>query len=269
MLDKRILSAAVIIPVCLLAVFLGGWFFLLLVSLILGVAAWELARMFRQGGFSPDNFILVVGSILLAVARFFTQTDLTPMIFTVLVLLGMAFHTIAYERGVDSAGVDFCLTTGGLAYVGWLGSHLVSLRMLPEGTYWIILAIVSVSMADVGAYLVGMVLGRHKISRLVSPNKSVEGYLGGIVMAVLFAYVFSMAIQPHSDTIQPTNGVMLGLILSLVSPLGDLGESMLKRQFKLKDSSQLIPGHGGFLDRIDTWIWAAAVGYYLITWLWI
>jgi len=86
---------------------------------------------------------------------------------------------------------------------------------------------------------------------------------------VLFAYLFSMAIQPHSDTIQPTNGVMLGLILSLVSPLGDLGESMLKRQFKLKDSSQLIPGHGGFLDRIDTWIWAAAVGYYLITWLWI
>ncbi|MDZ4158765.1 MAG: CDP-archaeol synthase, partial [Anaerolineaceae bacterium] len=109
---------------------------------------------------------------------------------------------------------------------------------------------------------------RHKLAPRVSPRKTWEGYLGGIVTGcagtVLFAALWNLA----APAITPLKGLVIGLVLPVLAPLGDLGESMLKRQFGIKDSSSILPGHGGVLDRIDTWIWAGVLGYYMITWLW-
>jgi phosphatidate cytidylyltransferase len=135
--------------------------------------------------------------------------------------------------------------------------------------YWIILAILGVGISDVGAYLIGSAFGRHKISVKVSPSKSIEGFLGGILFAGVFGFIFGTLVHPFSNQINGINGLLLTSIVSIFALLGDLGESMLKRQFNLKDSSNLIPGHGGILDRVDTWLWAGVISFYLITWFWI
>jgi phosphatidate cytidylyltransferase len=269
MLSKRILSAAVFIPACLLIVIAGGWIFILAAAIILGVGAWEFWRMFKDAQYSPNAVIVIVGTVCLTLSKALPGIDLTALIFSFLVLISMTYHTIAYERGKTTAGFELCFTLGGLIYVGWLGSYVVALRFLPEGLYWIILAILGVGFSDIGAYLIGSMIGRHKISARVSPSKSIEGYLGGIVCAGLFGYIFGSLVHPFSAHITAMNGLLLATIVSFLALLGDLGESMLKRQFNLKDSSHLIPGHGGILDRVDTWLWAGVISYYLITWFWI
>ncbi len=269
MLAKRILSAAVFIPACLLIVIAGGWLFILSVSIVLGVAAWEFWHMFRQGNYSPSSFILIGGTMIIVITRAFNKSNLSLMTLSSLIFLAMAYHTFNYEKGATTAGIDFCITVGGLMYVGWLGSYLILLRTLPEGLFWIVLSILGVGCSDIGAFLIGSKLGKHKISKRVSPSKSLEGYLGGVASGALFGLLFGTVVQNYSANINGLNGLIIGMIVSLVALLGDLGESMLKRQFDLKDTSQLIPGHGGILDRIDTWLWAAAISYYMITFFWV
>jgi phosphatidate cytidylyltransferase len=269
MLQQRILSAIIFVPICLLAVFLGGWFFLITVAAIFGIGAWEFWHMFKNANYSPNRLLIISGTICLALSRVVLNQDMSGLILSVFVLASLAAHVYAYDHGVETAGLDFCFTVGGVIYVGWLGSYVMALRFLPDGLYWVLLAILGVSMSDIGAYFLGTLLGRHKVSRRVSPAKSLEGYIGGILTACLFGYLFGSLTAPHSTFINANNGILLTLVVSSFSLLGDLGESLLKRQFNLKDSSQLIPGHGGMLDRIDTWLWAGVISYYLITWFWI
>lgn len=269
MLAKRIASALVFIPLCLLVVLVGGWLFAITVAAILCIAAWEFWRMFARGQNSPNAYILIGGVGLMALSRSSPENNLTGFLLSLLVLCAMAVHTLAYEKGDDHTATDFAITVSGLMYVGWLGGYLILLRLLPDGLYWIILSILGVGFSDMGAYLIGSVIGKHKISVRVSPGKSLEGYLGGVICAVLFGVVFGLAVQPLAPSITPLIGATLCLVVSLVAIIGDMGESMLKRQFGLKDSSNLIPGHGGVLDRIDTWLWAGAISYYLILWFWI
>jgi phosphatidate cytidylyltransferase len=163
--------------------------------------------------------------------------------------------------------VDFGVTLGGVFYLGWIGAYLVSLRLLPEGKWWILLALPAVWIADSGAYLVGSRFGRRKFSPRLSPRKTWEGYWGGVIAgalgAVLLAYVWRIAAGPES-AITAGRAALLGLVISALAPLGDLGESMFKRMVGAKDSSNLIPGHGGVFDRIDSWLWAGVIGYYIV-----
>jgi phosphatidate cytidylyltransferase len=120
----------------------------------------------------------------------------------------------------------------------------------------------------VGAYLIGRSMGRHKLAPRLSPKKTWEGYLGGIASSLLcgalLAYWFGMILGPEAGfTLQ--RGLLVGLAMGVLPTLGDLGESLIKRQVGAKDSSHLLPGHGGFFDRIDSWLWAGVIGYYLIT----
>jgi len=105
------------------------------------------------------------------------------------------------------------------------------------------------------------------MSPRVSPKKSWEGYFGGILFGIVFAALFASLWHLRVPVITPFKGAIIGLVMAVVTPLGDLGESMIKRQFGFKDSSNLLPGHGGVMDRIDSWIWAAVIGYYLVGWL--
>jgi phosphatidate cytidylyltransferase len=122
---------------------------------------------------------------------------------------------------------------------------------------------------DTGAYTIGVRYGKHKMTPRLSPNKSWEGYFAGVFTSVavgaFFAYAFSsLDPKPLGGLINAVQGGVLGLVIGALAPLGDLGESMFKRQGGLKDSSNIFPGHGGFFDRIDSWIWGAALGYFLI-----
>jgi phosphatidate cytidylyltransferase len=144
------------------------------------------------------------------------------------------------------------------------GSYLVKLRFLPDGLYWLILVVAPAGISDVGAYFAGRLFGRHKLAPMLSPNKTVEGYLGGLLTSTITGYIAGALSGIHNPAFSGSQGLLVGLIIGIICPLGDLGKSVFKRQFNLKHTSNLIPGHGGVLDRVDTWLWAGVVGYYLV-----
>lgn len=268
---RRTFTALVLAAVGLPAIIYGGWFYFLLMAVFLIGAAWEYVRLFRAVQFEPSEIVTVGGVLIIATARFFLVDAAIPA-FVLLVLLAMTVHLFAFERGRDQAALDFGVTVAGIVYVGWLGSYLIDLRFLPDGVWWWLLVLPIVWAGDTGAYSIGAVYGNHKMTPRLSPKKSWEGYFAGLFTSVLigafFAYAFSsIGPQPLHGLINPLQGGLLGLVIGGLAPLGDLGESMLKRQGGLKDSSNIFPGHGGFLDRIDSWIWGAAIGYFMIQFL--
>ncbi|MGW8250380.1 MAG: phosphatidate cytidylyltransferase [Anaerolineales bacterium] len=272
MLAKRVLVAAILLPIGLVLIWLGGMAFALMVALILSLAAWEYVSLFRAGGLQPSGVLVVTGTLALVIGRYFTGFSSAAWLVSLVILASMAYHLVAYERGRDQAGTDFGVTLAGVMYFGWIGSYLISLRELPEGVWWVLLALPSVWLADSGAYFIGRRFGRHKLSPRLSPKKTWEGYLGGVLFGVLggalLAYIWSFWTGPDTY-ITPLNGALMGLVLSVITTLGDLGESMIKRQVGVKDSGKLLPGHGGVFDRIDSWLWAGVLAYYLVVWVFI
>jgi phosphatidate cytidylyltransferase len=272
MLRQRVLVTAVLLPIGLILIYFGGSAFTLFISLLLGLAAREYANLFKAGGFQPAGALVVVGTIAVILGRGIDGFESAHWILGIFVLTSMLFHMIAYERGRDQAGTDFAITLSGTLYVGWIGAYLVSLRALPDGMWWFMVALPAVWGADTGAYFYGRKYGRHQLSPRLSPKKSREGYIAGVISGIIvgasFAYLASTQLTASSG-ITPSRGAILGLVLAVVAPLGDLGESMIKRQFGVKDSSKLLPGHGGAFDRVDSWIWGAIISYYLITWLYL
>jgi phosphatidate cytidylyltransferase len=265
-LTQRLLTTAVIIPVGVLFIWLGTWFFVFFIIIILAIAGWEYWHIYQQAGYSPNAPVLFSAIIVLALTRHLYGFDGSDLILSIAVLIAMAFHTISYELGRNTSSVDFGITLGGILYLGWLGSYLISLRDLPNGLWWIMLAIPTVGIVDAGAYSIGSRFGKNKMAPRVSPKKTWEGYLGGILFGLIGGALLGMIWHLQAPEITMINGLLLGAVLAVITPLGDLGESMLKRQFNIKDSSNLLPGHGGFMDRIDSWLWAACISYYLISW---
>lgn len=269
MLVSRLLVTIVLLPVGLLIIAYGGIPYALLVTIFMGLAAWEYARLFQAGGLRPAGVLILLGAILFVVGRALDGFESAALILSSLVLVSMVYHLVAYEHGRDQAGTDFGITLSGALYVGWLGAYLISLRDLPLGKWWVLVVLPGVWLADSGAYFIGRSFGRHKLTPRLSPKKTWEGYLGGVITATLgsalLAAVWAIGAGPGT-AITPWNGALIGFFLGGLTPLGDLGESMIKRQFGIKDSSNLLPGHGGIFDRVDSWLWAGVIGYYLINW---
>ena len=268
---RRTFTALALAAVGLPAIIYGGLFYYLLMAVILAGAAREYVRLFRAVQYEPSEIITVGGVLVITTARFFFAETAIP-VFVLSVLLAMTVHLFAFERGRDQAALDFAVSVAGIVYIGWLGSYLLDLRSLTDGVWWWLLILPIVWAGDIGAYSLGAVYGKHKMTPRLSPKKSWEGYFAGVFTSVLigafFSYAFSsLGPQPLRDVINPLQGGLLGLVIGALVPLGDLGESMLKRQGGLKDSSNIFPGHGGFLDRIDSWIWGAAIGYFIIQFL--
>lgn len=266
MLGKRLLSAAVLIPIVIAAVYIGGWAITLLVAILVLVAAWEIWRMFKSGGFSPSLVLLVAGTAAVILVRACFSNDVFTGVLGLIILLTATWHTYRYEKGVETSATDFCITLGGILYLGVLGSFIPSLRGIQEtGLWWTLLSLPAIAFADTGAFFIGKAMGRHKMSLRVSPNKSWEGYLGGILTACLLTPLLALLLHRYCAQVTWQRGLILGVVLAVVAPLGDFTESMLKRQFHFKDSSNLIPGHGGAFDRIDSYLWSGIVAYYVIT----
>lgn len=264
MLVKRLLVVNILIPAFVLFVVLGGWLYSVLILSSLVWAAWEYWRIFREGGYSPSLAVLIAGVTALALGRAVWSLQYSDIILSASVLTGMTAHVLGYERGKPRAAVDFGITLGGILYLGWLGSYLVSLRNLPNGMWWTLLVLPSVWLADSGAYLIGRRFGKHRLAPRVSPGKTWEGYFGGILFGAVGAVLLALLWQLKVAEITPLKGLIIGLALAVLTPLGDLGESLFKRQFGVKDSGNVLPGHGGIMDRIDSWLWAAVIGYYLV-----
>lgn len=269
-MPRRTLTALGMAAFGLPAIIYGGVFYFILMGGFLVVGAWEYVRLYQAVKYEPNKLVAVGGVLVLVTARFLFADFAIPL-FVLLILLAMAVHLVSYERGRDQAALDFGVTVTGITYLGWLGSYLLDIRNFSaEGGWWLMLVLPIVWAGDMGGYSIGSVYGKHKLAPRLSPNKSWEGYFAGVFTSILIGAFFTYAFtsigvrQPLSGMINPLQGALLGLVIGSLAPLGDLGESMLKRQSGLKDSSNIFPGHGGVLDRIDSWIWGASIGFILI-----
>jgi phosphatidate cytidylyltransferase len=176
----------------------------------------------------------------------------------VAILLGLV---TALFLNRPNAPTDLLLTLGGAIYLGMTLRFLALMRTRQDGLLWLIILAVSVWVMDSGAYFTGRALGKHKFWERISPKKTWEGFFGGLVAGAVAAALMVHFFVPGGQWWQ---GAVLGAVIGVVGPLGDLSESLFKRQAGAKDSSHLIPGHGGFFDRIDSFIFAAPVVYLIL-----
>ncbi len=264
MLAKRAASAAVIIFFGFLLVLAGGWTYTIGVALILAIAAWEYTGMFIKGGYFPAAPLVIAGTFLTALTGCFENIEFLLMAFSLFTLALIAWHILAFTRRPQTAGIDLAASLSAVVFIAFLGVFIVRLRFLPDGFYWLLMAISPAGISDIGAFLIGSAIGRRKLAPALSPGKTVEGYLGGVLTAVVTGYAVGAIAHLSVAHISGAAGALIGLVVGIFCPLGDLGKSLLKRQFNLKSTSELIPGHGGVLDRIDTWLWAGVISFFLI-----
>jgi phosphatidate cytidylyltransferase len=268
MFRTRLIVGFVLLPLGLVSIVLGGWAYGALLVLALGRAAWEYGRLFHSDQSKPAVWMLVAGVVAISVARVGFGFELDPWLLTLLAMIALTVHLIDFERGRQQAASDFATTLSGMFYIGLLGGYLVLMRQLPNGLWWVVLTFIAVWLADTTAYIFGTRYGRHKMTPRLSPKKSWEGFAFGLAASTLitpvYMLVFRVAGLPDDPAFSVMNAAILGFVVGSLSTLGDVGISMIKRQMKVKDASKLLPGHGGILDRIDSWLWAFPIGYYLI-----
>jgi len=260
MLAQRVASAAVGIPIIVLLCWAGGPWYAGAVAFILLVAGYEFQAP-QHGAWAP----LAVLSAALAAAMAagaFVGADWVLWFMIGGVFIPLVWVTV---RGEPATALDDWLwSAGGIAYVGLLGAHLVLLRELPEGRDWVYLTVFGTFAVDTGAYFTGRTIGRRKLAPRVSPGKTVEGTIGGIAggfAAVLLAnYLLGQRLEPALI-------VPLAIVLPLAAVTGDLAESILKRGMHVKDTSHIVPGHGGFLDRLDSLLFTFPMVYYFLIWV--
>ena len=264
MLKTRALVAAVALPILIVVIVLGGWWFALLVLAALLLGGDEYVRLLRQSEFRPPEWLVLALIALAWGAVWFEHPDWREPGLIGLLIAGIFAAIWGMEHGDTRPIHNLALAAFGGVYLGWLGSTLVAVRMLDDGAILTIVLYGCVIVSDSGAYFIGRRWGRRRLSPRVSPKKSWEGYIGGIVSGVLFGAL--AAAVADLDALTPGHGAMIGLLIGVLGTVGDLGISAIKRQVGAKDSSHLIPGHGGILDRTDSVLVAAAVGYYYLIW---
>lgn len=269
MLTQRVVVALIVGPVLLISAYLGGWFYFAPVTALILTAAHEYSRIMGHLGRRAPSWLLIPCVFALLLAGQLPQWGLAGPALLASVFSVLVYALWLYERRVsDDAALDWFSLVAGVVLLGWVGSHFFLLRGLPEMAWqWTILTLIISWMDDVGAFFVGRflagtVLGRHSLSPRLSPKKTVEGYVGGIVIAALAAVAIAYLLQLPIGL-----ALLLGLILPILAPAGDLAISLLKREAGVKDSGTIFPGHGGALDRLDSMLWSMAIAFYLITFL--
>ncbi len=266
-MGQRTIVAAILTPLAVVAIYLGGIVYSIVIIMLLAAAAWEYSQLLKKVALHPCIPLILGGVILLSVFRALFDFDYLAATLTGMIFGGAIYHIYHFERGDTQPSADFGATLSALFYIGFLGSYLISLRGLADGRWWTFLVLPTVWIADTGAYLVGSTIGKHKLAPKTSPNKTWEGYLAGVITGVLGSLgllaLYNQVFQAGL-AISTLEAALLGLAISAFIPLGDLTESFIKRQAGEKDSGSIFPGHGGVFDRLDSLFWAAPIGYYLI-----
>ncbi len=269
MLKKRVITALWGIPLVIIAI----WFsrpeypfplFTIVAGLFGLLAVLEFYRMTGVSKILPLAVFGSVTTVLFIAYPHCTYRFALPVLLTLTVALSLV--TLVFIRQKEGAFVHWAWMLGGILYVGWLLGLLVGLR-LDAGRDWVFLALFATFGSDTAAYFVGKALGRHKLAPQISPGKTWEGAVAGVLGGIIIGLLFTLD-TPLQLPLAYWQAVLLGGLISIFGQLGDLAESLLKRNTGVKDSGGLMPGHGGMLDRMDSVVFAGAVVYiyYLAVW---
>jgi len=255
-LKQRILTAIVGVPVLLLFMYLGGTPFAFLIFVLATVGTHELYTMAKGKHhilFIP--VLLGVWAMLLCSWLGVSNWMTMGILITFCLVFGYAvFRFPAF--GVEDIAVNFLA----LIYIGWTMSHLILMGHLENGRLLVFMAFLAMWANDSGAYFIGTWFGKRRPWGAISPKKSVEGTIGGIVITCIALFLMNL----YFDLMPVIAPVFIGIAVAIIGLIGDLMESMLKRYYGVKDSGKLLPGHGGILDRFDSVMLAAPMMYYCI-----
>jgi len=254
MLRYRVLVAIIGIPIGLAAVILGGYYLFGLAAVLTVLGLHEYYTIVRP--YRPNLLVGFLAGLGVLAGAFFMSLEGILAGLAALVILTF-FWSLFGELGAHLVG-RMAVTGFGVLWVAVGFAYLLLLRALEHGLALTILVMACTMLSDTFAYFVGRAMGRHRMAPRISPNKSVEGAVGGLVGAVVAALV----VKIYSPWLPAMEAVILGLIIGVVGQWGDLFESAFKRDFRVKDSGRILPGHGGILDRFDSILFAGFVAYW-------
>ena len=255
----RMLTGFIMGTIAMSAIIYGKWAILLMLLVIIFFASKEYVKILEHKGFYPSLKVMFLSQLIIASIAYFQRFDLVAVALT-FCSIG-AFMWVLF-RGRQPYIANVATTLLGIIYCGWFPLHLIFLRHLSserfhDGLGFVVLMFTAILMTDIGCYYAGRHLGKHKLAPIVSPNKTIEGSIGGAIAAVIGALIIGYFLQ-----LEWYFSVMLGFLCPVFAQIGDLCESLLKRDAGVKDSGHSLPGHGGFLDRTDSFILTIPVMYY-------
>lgn len=258
-LVKRVASAIVLIPLFVWMVSRGpAWLFVVFVAAVAGTAAWELGRLFERAG--VPTYTRLGPAAAVAVTASFAWPGLEPPAAMIALTLAAAVLLATPLWRAGTLSIEPAATSLlGVLYVGWFLGHAVLLYRLPSGSELVLLLVGVTWLGESAAYMIGSTIGRHKLAPAISPNKTLEGAAAQIAASLLGALVLAAWLLPEWSLARTLGA---GLLLGIVGQVGDLAESVIKRSVGVKDTGDLIPGHGGLLDRVDGLLMNVPALYY-------
>lgn len=262
----RIITGVVIAAIVSAAVFTGGFFLMLLVMLVVVIGSKEYVEILRNKGFRPFLRLIIAVDLCFVALTTFQRFDLVPVILSLGTIA--AFMAVLF-KGRQPYIANVATTILGFLYGGWLPCYLILLRQmemnslglitirLNPGLGFIFLLFFTVVFTDVGAWFIGSRFGKTPLAHIISPKKTLEGSLGGAIFGILTAMIIGYFLH-----LQWYHSFIAGLLITVFAQIGDLAESLIKRDAGVKDSGNSLPGHGGFLDRADSYVFSTPIAYF-------
>ena len=265
--SKRLITGLVIGFAAYFAILFGSFWLAALVGLIIVLGAKEYTEILKNKGFLPSFKVILISAFLFGILAYLKQLQLT--LFVVIFSSMIALLSVLF-KGKQPYIANVATTIFGAIYCGWFPTHFMLLRTLgmdvpnslypyPEGAGYCLIVLFGVLVTDTFCYFVGCKFGKHKLAPVISPNKTIEGAIGGTTMCLFFSLLLGIFLG-----LPWYHAIILGILIAVFAQLGDLAESMIKRDAGVKDSSSILPGHGGFLDRTDSYILTIPVVYYYL-----
>lgn len=260
----RIISALVGAPLIIFFLIVKGNYLYLFAGLLSIVGLYEYYKAIKKVGTKTIDLLGYVFCVVFYIMLFmYPNSDALGIVITPMILIAFTYDLFSRKSGVN--GVVH--TVFGLLYVAYLLAHIIFVNNLANGAILVWLPFVTAWFTDSAAYFTGVTIGKHKIFPTISPKKTLEGYIGGIIGSGLLTSLFGLFVSRYDSSISIVHYIIIGLVCAFASEIGDLASSYIKRQTGIKDFGNLIPGHGGILDRFDSILFTAPVVYYYFTFI--
>lgn len=261
----RMLTGFIMGTLVMLCIIHNGLALLALLAVMFAFGSKEYVKILNHKGFYPSLKVIYLTEIILAAVVYFNRVDLVAITLTICAMCSLMWVLFV---GRQPYIANVATTLFGMVYCGWFPLHLIFLRNLScerydSGLGFVVMMFTAILMTDVGCYYVGSKYGKHKLAPVVSPNKTIEGSIGGVFFAILGAILIGLYIDKLLHIpIHWYTSASIGLICTIFAQIGDLCESLIKRDAGVKDSGSSLPGHGGILDRTDSFILTIPITYY-------
>ena len=255
----RLLTGLILGTIVMSCIIYGKLAILFMLLAIIFLATKEYVKILKHKGFFPSFKVMLLAEVLLAWIAYVQRFDLVALVLS-FCSIGSFMWVLFCGRQPYIANV--ATTLMGIVYCGWFPLHLVFLRNLhclrfESGLGFVVLMFTAILLTDTGCYYVGTKFGKHKLAPVISPNKTIEGSIGGGIFAIIGAVIVGWTFG-----LEWYLAVLAGLLCTVFAQIGDLSESLIKRDAGVKDSGHSLPGHGGFLDRADSFIFTIPMMYY-------